>query len=95
MVGNIKSTKSVFIVDLTTTKEIYLQTLPLPVILYFDGDEDEYRIGCSVMSNKNGVRELFTVSKPYYRDETYFFVLNLETLTWRQYKSNLKFYGNF
>ena len=96
MVGNIKDTKRVYIVNLETSKETLIQTLPVPQILHFDGDDDAYRIGCSVITQKTRVKELVTISKPHdpYRiNESYFYILNLETLVWTQLVSYFKYFG--
>ena len=93
MVGNIRKSKEVYIVNLQSTEESYIQTLPVPQILHYDGDEDEYRAGCSITVQKNGVKELVTIAKPHYREESYCNILNLESLVWRQLKSYFKYFG--
>ena len=97
MIGNIKNDTNIFIIELKSMMETYLATLPIPKILYYLGDVDEYRIGCSVMFNKSGSKELATVSRPfdpYERDDSFCFILNLDTLIWTQFNCNIKFYGN-
>ena len=94
MIGNLQNDSNVLMIDLKSTKETYLATLPVPKIYWYIGDVDEYRIGCTVMFGKNGAKELVTVSKPYDRyHESYCHTLNLSTLSWNEFNCGIKFSG--
>ena len=97
MIGNLKNDSNIFIVEVKSMKKTYLATLPVPKILWYHGDVDEYRIGCSVMFNKSGNKELATVSRPYdpyERNDSYCYILNLNTLVWTEFNCNIGVYGN-
>ena len=94
MIGNLQNDSNVLMIELKSTKETYLATLPLPKIYWYIGDVDEYRIGCTVMFDKNEGKELATVSKPFDRyHESYCYNLNLRTLFWTEFNCGIKFSG--
>ena len=97
MIGNHLNDSNIFIIELQSMKKTYLATLPVPKFLLYDGDVDEYRIGCSVIFNKCGNKELATVSRPYdpfERDDSFCYILNLNTLVWTEFNCNIELYGN-